>query len=613
MSPPLLLFAFLFPTIAIFAQPTPPTHLVTRSGDRSVILHAEPPEETQIKGYRFFRSMDEAGPFVEPVPAVFRFPHFVDFNVENDQVYYYRVRTVDTSDLESADSETIAAFPSEPDDAAFTELVQQTAFDYFWYEANPSNGLIRDRNTDGSASSIAAVGFGLSALTVGIDRGWIDKERARERVLTTLEFFWSSPHGPESDATGYKGFYYHFLNMESGRRAGTSELSTIDTALLLAGVLHVGQYFDGENEVETQIRSLADSIYLRVEWDWAQPRPPRIGHGWRPESGFILFDWGGYNEAMIVYLLALGSPTHPVSPDAWDAWTNSYKWGTYYGYDFVVFPPLFGHQYTHVWFDFRNIQDAYMRSRGIDYFENSQRATLANRAYAIENPKGWGHYNENNWGLTASDVPNGYAARGAPPAQNDDGTIAPTAAAGSFPFTPDESLAALRTMYDTYRTQIWGRYGFRDAFNPARNWFARDHLGIDQGPIVLMIENHWSEAIWRVFGRSPYVQAGLERAGFTKAVAVEEEYEAYEPKGFSIYPIPSSSNAVITFEIAQPSTVELTVYDVLGREIVKVLDSHLFTGIHRHNFDVSDLPIGMYIAMLRLERSVWAKSFVVIR
>ena len=607
-----LLFLLISLPITLFAQPSSPTHLVTRAGDRSVILHAEPPSASDIKGYRFYRSTDETGPFIEPVSAVFRLPHFVDFNVENGQTYYYRMRAVDTSDQESLDSETVVAIPAELDDDAFTELVQQTAFDYFWYEANPENGLIRDRNTDRSASSIAAVGFGLSALTVGIDRGWIERERVRERVLTTLEFFWNSPQGPEPDATGYKGFYYHFLSMETGRRSGTNELSTIDTALLLAGVLHVGQYFDAEHAEETRIRSLADSIYLRVEWDWAQPRPPRIGHGWRPESGFIPFDWGGYNEAMIVYLLALGSPTHPVTPQAWEAWTSSYRWQSHYGYEFVIFPPLFGHQYTHAWYDFRNIQDTYMRGRGIDYFENSRRATLANRAYAIANPKGWGHYGENIWGLTASDVPDGYAARGAPPAQNDDGTIAPTAAGGSFPFTPNESLAALRTMYDTYRTQIWWRYGFRDAFNPARNWFGPAHLGIDQGPIVLMIENFRSGAIWDDFGRSPYVQAGLERAGFITPVSIDED-DTKRPVEISIYPQPAHSALMFTFELARPSQVEISIYDLLGRKRDTVQNGFLKAGSHQSIIDTSGFSAGVYFAKFTIEETTYTKSLVIRR
>ena len=498
-----------------------PTGLVARSGDRSVILHWNPIIDSRLAGYHVYRRPAATGLLEQPRGLLLT-NHFVDFEVEDGVTYRYRVRAFDRRGRESLDSATISATPRVLDDEAFLDLVQRTAFDYFWYEANPQNGLIKDRSSDASLSSIAAVGFGLSALTVGLDRGWISREAGRDRVLTTLEFLWQSPQGPQADATGYKGFYYHFLDMHTGRRVHGAELSTIDTALLLGGVLHVQQYFDQPDATEAKIRALANDIYRRVEWSWMQVRLAKICHGWSPEAGFLPYDWGGYNEAMILYLLALGSPTFPITPDAWTAWTNSYTWQTHYGQAFVVFPPLFGHQYSHVWVDFRGIQDSYMRDKGLDYFENSRRATLANRAYAIANPHGWADYGENVWGLTASDIPSSYKARGAPPPESDDGTITPTAAGGSFAFTPRESLAALRYMYATYRTQLWGPYGFKDAFNPTQKWFASDYLGIDQGPIVLMIENYRTGRIWHVFMQHGAIQRGLERAGFTPVTPTDK-------------------------------------------------------------------------------------------
>jgi hypothetical protein len=498
-----------------------PVGLVQRVGDRSVILHWAPVVDSGLAGYHVYRAPAATGLFAQH-SVTLRTNHFVDFEVDNDATYRYRVRAVDLAGRESHDSTTISATPKALDDEAFLDLVQRTAFDYFWYETNPANGLIKDRSSDPSLSSIAAVGFGLSALTVGIDRGWISREAGRARVLTTLTFLWNSPHGPEPDATGYKGFYYHFLDMQTGRRDGDSELSTIDTALLLGGVLHVQQYFDQADATEDQIRALADAIYRRVEWPWMQVRAPKVCHGWTPERGFLLYDWGGYNEAMILYLLALGSPTFPIHPEAWAAWTSSYAWETHYGHAFVVFPPLFGHQYSHVWVDFRDIQDPYMRDKGLDYFENSRRATLANRAYAIANPHGWADYGENVWGLTASDIPSSYRARGAPPGESDDGTITPTAVGGSLVFTPRESLAALRYMYTTYRTRLWGPYGFKDAFNPSIKWFASDYLGIDQGPFVLMLENYRTGRIWNVLMPHAAIQRGLKRAGFMPVTATKK-------------------------------------------------------------------------------------------
>ena len=592
-----LISVFVFSGFDVIAQPAPPERLVSRPGDESVLLHWNANIEADIKGYRVFRATSPSGPFEQPVNAVYRDPHYVDFNVVNDTTYYYRIHAVNTSDEESEPSASIEALPRVLDDEAFLELVQQTAFDYFWYEANPKNGLIKDRSTSGSASSIAAVGFGLSALTVGVDRGWLSREEVRERVLTTLEFFWNSPHGPEPDATGYKGFYYHFLNMETGRRNGTSELSTIDTALLLGGVIHVKEYFDRDEADDLRIRALADSIYYRVEWDWAQVRPPRVGHGWRPESGFIRFDWGGYNEAMIVYLLAFGSPTHSIESNAWTSWISSYSFETHYGLQYVVFPPLFGHQYTHVWYDFRGIQDAYMRARSLDYYENSRRATLANRAYAIANPKGWAHFGENEWGMTASDGPDGYRARGAPPERNDDGTLTPTAAGGSVPFAPEETIAALRHMYDTYKRQLWWRYGFKDAYNPARNWFATDHLGIDQGPIVLMIENYRTGAIWDTFMRNADVQRGLVKAGFT---GMGVNVEAVETPGVSTFelhafPNPSAGAATVELRMPAPAEIRLVLYDLLGREVHRVDPFTVAAGTSAVPLEVAHLPSGLYL------------------
>jgi hypothetical protein len=425
--------------------------------------------------------------------------------------------------------------------------IQERTFAFFRETANPANGLVPDRWPDPPFSSIAAVGFALTAYPVGVERGWMGREQAADRTLTTLRFFRDAPQGAQPvGVTGHRGFFYHFLDMTTGDRQGTTELSTIDTALLLGGVLAVQHYFDGDGAVETEIRELADSIYRRVEWDWAVVRPPLVALAWRPESGFSPYDWRGYNEAMLLYILALGSPTHPIDPSAWSAWTSTYDWDSYYGQVHVGFAPLFGHQYSHVWIDFRGIRDGYMEDRDIDYFENSRRATLAQRAYAVDNPGDWRGYGEDSWGLTASDGPggftttvagksrtfHGYWARGAAATTvRDDGTLAPTAAGGSVPFAPEIAIPALQRMVADYGHQLYGPYGFRDAFNPTLQevgppvgdgtivpgvgWFDEDYLGIDQGPILLMIENYRSGMIWDLIRQSPYIVQGLCRAGFS--------------------------------------------------------------------------------------------------
>lgn len=487
-------------------------------------------------------------------------------------------------------------------DSLFLDLVQRTAFDFFWKEANPGNGLIKDRSANGAPCSIASVGFGLTAIGIAIDRGWITRAAGRERVLTTLKTFWEKPQGRDPQGyIGYKGFFYHFLDMNTAARTWNSELSSIDSALLLAGILYARQYFTDEaDSLENKIRALADSIYYRVDWNWMRNLQPNLTGGWFPETGFINWWWSGYNEAMIMNILGLGSPTHPLPVSIWNAWTSGYSWQTHYGYSYVNFPPLFGHQYSHCWIDFRNIQDAYMRNRGIDYFENSRRATMAQRAYCIANPRRWSGYGENVWGITACDGPNGYAARGAPPAQNDDGTIAPTAAGGSMPFTPQESLAALRHLYDTYRNQIWTPYGFRDAFNLTQGWWGPDVIGIDEGPIVVMIENYRSGRVWEVFMQNEDIQRGLQRAGFTPATSVDEK-SPKPPASFALsqnYPNPFNPVTQIRFSLPQRAHVKLQVFDLSGREVAIVVNDTLEGGAYEFSFDGRGLASGIYLYSL---------------
>jgi hypothetical protein len=448
----------------------------------------------------------------------------------------------------------IVSYTPTPREGAFLDTLSRRTFDFFWETTNPRNGLTPDRWPTRSFSSVAAVGFALTAYPIGVERGWVTRDAARDRVLATLRFFWTAPQGPEgSGVTGYKGFFYHFLDMETGRRFATVELSTIDTALLLAGALTCRQYFDRDAAADREVRALADSIYRRVDWGWARNDNVLVSMGWRPEDaphqdtrGFIVSQWAGYNEGMLVYLLALGSPTHPIDPVAWSQWTYTYKWDRFQGQEFVQFAPLFGHQYTHLWVDFRGIRDAYMREKGIDYFENSRRATLSHRTYAITNPGQWRGYGPDAWGLTASDGPldstlvidgrsrtfHTYWARGAGADEiNDDGTLVPTAAGGSVPFAPEVTIPTLVAMRERYGEPLFGRYGFLDAFNPTLrapgpplhhgrmvsglSWFDTDYLGIDEGPILAMVENWRSDFVWKLMRRDANVVRGLCRAGFT--------------------------------------------------------------------------------------------------
>ena len=425
------------------------------------------------------------------------------------------------------------------------EELERRTFDYFWELADTSNYQIPDRYPTLTFSSIAATGFGLSAYIVGAEKKYVSREAAAERTLKTLQVLWSLQQGPEeTNVSGYKGFFYHFLTLDKATRYKDVELSSIDTGLLMAGILSSMSYFDGDTETEKAIRDMADKLYRRVEWDWMMNGNNTMSMGYHPQGtpgaspkhGFIPAQWKGYNEAMVLIIMAMGSPTHPIDSNAWKNWCATYPWNNFYGQENVQFDPLFGHQYSHVWIDFKGIQDEYMRAKGIDYFENSRRATLSNRAYCVANPLGAKGYGEWCWGLTACDGPVSkkmmvdgkeweffdYRARGACSIQIvDDGTIAPTAAGGSYPFEPAICDSTLNYMWNTYYTDLVGEYGFKDAFNltyvtdqTPRGWFDVDYLGIDQGPILLMIANHQSGIIWNVMKKNPYILAGLKKAGF---------------------------------------------------------------------------------------------------
>ncbi|MFZ0826546.1 MAG: glucoamylase family protein [Verrucomicrobiia bacterium] len=496
---------------------TPPTGLVILSGDKSVILHWDPDAEINLSGYNVYRSLSGGGPFVLQNTGLLTSPGFCDLNVTNGQTYFYRVTAVTTAAQESLPSTTLSAVPNPfASDDAFLDYVQQANFDYFWYAANPANGLVPDRTATGSACSIAAEGFGLTAIGIGIDHGWISRTQGAARVLTTLNTFLNGPQGAGASGTiGYNGWFYHFLDMNTALRAPNSELSSIDTTLLLAGILYAKQYFNGPNSDETSIRTMADTIFNRVDWNWMAQGTSAVSMGWFPSGSFIGNNWIGYNEGMILYILGLGIATNPLPAAAWTYWTSGYTWATNYGQAYIPFPPLFGYQYSHCWIDFRHIADAYMNSQNSTYCENSRRATLAQRQYCIANPSGQTGYGSNVWGLTACDDPYvGYEAHGAPPAQNDDGTIAPTAPGGAMAFTPEYSLPNLEYLYNQYRTNLWTANGFRDAFNLGVPWFDTDELGIDQGPIVIMIENYRTQRPWRLFMQNAEVQRGLQRAGF---------------------------------------------------------------------------------------------------
>jgi hypothetical protein len=398
--------------------------------------------------------------------------------------------------------------PFSDEDDKFLEEMEHADFLFFWEQANAQTGLVRDRFTvrgkdAGGVSSIAATGFGLTALCIGETRGYISHQLARDRALTALRFISKKlPH--------HRGFFYHFADMNTGARQWDSEVSSVDTALLLCGVLTCRRFFHHEEMTE-----LATAIFNRVDWTWLSEDTSLLPHGWMPESGFLPYRWDGYSELMMMYLLGLGSTTHPLPAEAWNAWkrvTFEYDGLRYIG----AFAPLFVHQYSHAWFDFRGKKDRYA-----DYYRNSTIATEVHRRFCLELSKEFPDYSEDLWGITASDSQHGYVAWGGPPAVGPiDGTVAPSAAAGSLPLLPSECVRVLRHVRNVYGESAWCRYGFVNAFNPLKKWYDSDVIGIDTGIALLMAENARTGFVWDTFMKNPEARRGMDRAGF----------EAYTPQ-----------------------------------------------------------------------------------
>jgi hypothetical protein len=417
-------------------------------------------------------------------------------------------------------------------DDMLLDRLQRGAFAYLTQYSDPDNGLVADTSRPGSPSSIAVVGFALSCYPIAVERGWMTRGAAAARTLQALRFFWNCPQNDGPDATGFKGFYYHFLDMRSGRRVWRCELSLVDSSLLLAGILTAGCYFDGGgNEVE--IRALSDQLYQRVDWRWAQNEQETVAQGWKPECGFLHYGWEGYNEATIVYVLGMGSPSHPLSASSFAGWTSTYQWENLLGQDVLYSGPLFTHLFSHAWIDYRGVRDAFMRDKDSDYFENTKRAIAIHREYCARNPRGYVGYDRNLWGITAGDGPGnlqmrqssrdrrffGYMSRGAPLGP-DDGTIAPWAMLATVPFGADVALRGTRHLLRAY-PEVCCNDRFSSGFNPSlaeggHGWVSDGWYGLDQGLLVMMIENHRSGLIWELTRDCPWIRAGLKGAGFEK-------------------------------------------------------------------------------------------------
>jgi len=404
---------------------------------------------------------------------------------------------------EATEPDSSAAFVLSPEDEAFLDELEKANFLFFWEQAHPETGLVKDRanvrradNT--TVASIAATGFGLTALCIGEQRGWISRLEARSRALATLEFLWKK-------MPTHRGFFYHWANLNNGERVWDSEVSSVDTAMLLCGLLTCRAHFR-----YAALTRLAYAIFNRVDWTWLSEDTSLLPHGWAPEVGFLPYRWDYYSEHMMMYLLGLGSSVHPLPLEAWNAWKR-----TLFEYDGLryigSYAPLFVHQYSQAWFDFRGRRDRYT-----DYFKNSIVAVEVHRRFCLELAKQFPDYSEDLWGITASDSQKGYVVWGGPPEIGPiDGTVVPSAAGGSLPFQPQAALRVLKNIKNRYGSKTWSRYGFVNAFNPLTNWYDTDVVGIDTGITMLMAENLRTGFVWDTFMRNAEAQRGFDRAGLT--------------------------------------------------------------------------------------------------
>ena len=425
-------------------------------------------------------------------------------------------------------------YPLTAEDEAMLDSIQHKTLLFFLNEHHPEWGIIKDRAADWAPASIASTGFGIPSFAVGVERNWMTREQAAQITLNILDFLTGSVQSADSSASGYKGFYYHFLRLNTGTRAWRCELSSVDTGLLMMGIIFARNYYNLDNDVENRIRSQAAIILERIDWNFmVMPDTGKyantISMAWTPDHGLHNMGWSGYNEALFLYILAAGSGMKNAEK-SYSSWLSSYKWQTpYEGLSHAAFPPLFGHQFSQSFIDFRGIADVYMKEKGIDYFENSRRATYVQRQYAIDNPHGWVGYDSLCWGVTACDGPGdkynfddkkflGYAGRGTSgPDYNyfDDGTIAPYGPLSSLPFAPEIVLPTIKSINEKYGEKLWGKYGYYDSFNQTAEWVDNDFVGIDEGPMLIMIENFRTGLVWNFVMKDPIIQKGLNRLGFT--------------------------------------------------------------------------------------------------
>ncbi len=576
--------------------------------DSHVELNWEKPQNLNPDSYQIWRSADGQNFSLVKKINSNSFLDFTGFPDNSPQSWRYYISALNGINAQIAVSDTLEASVAAMSDEALLDMVQRYTFRYFWDFAHPTSGMARERNASGDIVTTGGSGFGVMAIIVGIERGWITREQGLNRLLQIVSFL--------QFAGSYHGAFPHWMNGANGATIPFGQFDDggdlVETAFLMQGLLCARAYFDHEEALETALRQAIAGLWEKVDWNFYR----------KNNSGVLYWHWSpnyawqenlpirGYNEALIVYLLAIASPTHPVPASLWNTgWTaQNYASGlSWYGYQLSVGPsyggPLFFAHYSFLGFDPRNKKDAFA-----NYFIQNRNHTLINRAYCIANPLNHAGYADNCWGLSASDDPWGYSAH-SPGSPADNGTIAPTAALSSMPYTPEESLAALKHFYRDHGAELWGPMGFYDAFNLQQNWFADSYLAIDQGPIICMIENYRTGLLWNLFMANPDIQPALEAIGFVEDLSSASIFS--KETEWDIFPNPVSQVLNIDIALPSPQTISLDLLDMQGHFLKNIFNKkYLPAGRLTESIEVRDLPNGLYLLRLKTKTNNFSKKWL---
>jgi hypothetical protein len=599
--------------------PERPLNIAATGYDSRIDLKWRLDTDPNLVGYFMYRSASPTGPFTRVNPTLHEVHIFSDFLGQNNQTYYYYATAANQSLQESSPSDTVFATSYLMTEEELITSVQEAIFRYFYDYGHPLSGLARERNGKGNSETCASggTGFGLMALVVGSERGFVSRDSAASRVVKILRFL-------QDQTTRYHGAWSHWINGSTGSTIPFSQYDDggdlVETSYLVQGLLTVRQYFNLNTSDEIEIRNRATQMWESVEWDWYRKDPPTnfLYWHWSP-----VHDWTmnmpvvGYNEAMILYLLAIASPAYPVPASLYyNGWASPSSYltpspGIYYGIRQWVGPPrggpLFFTHYSFLGFDPRNKQDQFC-----NYFENSRNISLIHQKYCMANPYHHTGYDSLTWGLTASDDPFGYSAHA--PYSNDNGTITPSAAISAMAYTPEQSIATLKHFYFTYGSQLWGEFGFKDAFNLDQNWFADSYIAIDQGPMIVMMENYRSQLCWNLFMANPEITQMLNSIGWT--VGIEQNNEPLVGN-FDLkqnFPNPFNSSTMMQFSLVRAGKISLEIYDILGQK-VKVIynDEKMVAGVHELHFSAQELPSGVYFYRLSGDNHTISRKMLLIR